>query len=344
MRKSSTILMILALIIAVAGFCFLIPSSPAKKKIKELKIGISVYNLDDTFIASIIKEIELNVIKREKMTGYKITLSIVDGRGSQTGQNDQVDKFINQKYDVLCINLVDRTAASTIIEKAKNAEIPLVLFNREPVQADMYLWDRVFYVGSMPQEAGIMQGNMILNQYEKDPGSIDKNQDGMIQYVILEGEQGHQDALIRTEYCLKPLIENDIPLERLANANANWQTSLAEEQMNNWLKKYGDKIEVIFSNNDEMALGAISAIEKANMDTDIKIVGVDGVEQALQAIKDHKMLGTVINDAKSQAAGIVDIAFSQAIGQNMEDITGLQKDRCIRTKHRMVVDGTLSGR
>ncbi|WP_394920655.1 galactose ABC transporter substrate-binding protein [uncultured Robinsoniella sp.] len=334
MKMKKLLLEAVVVILCLAG-CSTLAADQKKEQLPELKIGVSVYYQDDVFIESIISRLKESVKMKEKEEGYNITLNIVDGQNSQTLQNEQVDKFISQGYDVICMNLVDRTAAATIIDKVKNADIPVIFFNREPVSADMKRWDRVYYVGSRPEEAGTMQGEIVLEQYLKDPGSVDRNHDGRIQYVILEGEQGHQDSLIRTEYCLKPLLDNNIVLEKLANATANWQKSQGEEKMSGWLEEFKDKIEVVFSNNDEMALGAISAIKKAGYEGKIQVVGVDGTEVAIKAVESKEMLGTVINDAKKQADSIFKLAFYSASDQGVDMVEELQPDNCVRIGHKL---------
>lgn len=301
-------------------------------QLPDLKIGVSVYYQDDVFIKSIVDGLKETAKIKENLGKCTINLNLVDGQNSQTMQNDQVDKFIARGYDIICMNLVDRTAASTIIDKAKAADVPVIFFNREPVSADMTRWDKAFYVGSMAEEAGTMQGDIVLEEYEKNPDSIDRNQDGKIQYVILEGEQGHQDSLIRTEYCLKPLMDKDIPLEKLANGTANWQKSQGEEKMTGWLEEFKDRIEVVFSNNDEMALGAVSAIKKAGYLGQIKVVGVDGTEAAINAVRDGEMIGTVINDAKSQSESIMEIAYRLGMDLDMSTISEME-DNLVKIGH-----------
>ena len=76
-----------------------------------------------------------------------------------------MDKFINQDYDVICVNLVDRTAASTIIDKAKSADIPLIFFNREPVEEDMNRWDKLYYVGAQAEQSARLQAEIVLDEW-----------------------------------------------------------------------------------------------------------------------------------------------------------------------------------
>ncbi|BDR66454.1 galactose ABC transporter substrate-binding protein [Clostridium tetani] len=284
------------------------------KEGKELKVGVALYKFDDTFISTVRDAIKENSDAKSKETGEKIVINAVDGQGQQATQNDQVDTFITQGYDVIAVNMVDRTAASVLIEKAEKANIPVVFFNREPVKEDMDKWNKMYYVGAKAEESGAMQGQIIADYWKKNP-TADKNKDGKLQYVMLEGEPGHQDAILRTEHSIKELEKQGVKTEKLATDTANWQRAQGQEKMSAWLSAYGDKVEAVFANNDDMALGAIEALKAAGYykeDKFIPVVGVDATAPALDSLKAGEMLGTVLNDAKNQGKAIFDIAYSLA--------------------------------
>ena len=286
-------------------------SSSENIKDNELKIGITVYKQEDKYITCLINSIEEFIVEKENKTNTKITVNVVDSKGNTTTQNNQIDKFIAQDYDIICVNIIDRTAASIIINKAKKADIPVVFFNREPVEEDMNLWEKVYYVGAKAKESGKIQGEIIVDKYIADKLQVDKNNDGVIQYVMLEGEPEHQDSLIRTEECVKQLINSGIEVEKLDNYSANWQNVQAYQKMVEWIKEFGDSIEVVFSNNDDMALGAIHAIESSSIIGEKRplVVGIDGIPEALERIKEGAMTGTVFNNYDEQAKEIVNICY-----------------------------------
>lgn len=284
----------------------------------QIHIAVSAYNLNDIFITELTQYIKQSAREEEGRSGTKIIIDIYDAQSLQIKQKNQMDDFIKRKYDVICMNLVDRTVASTMIDKAEKAEIPLIFFNREPVKSDIELWDKVYYVGSQSANTGYLEGMIVKDMYDADPAYIDKNQDHIIQYVLMEGEQGHQDALIRSETCLYPFTEDKIALEYLDSAIANWRRSEGKEQMKNFLDTYGDMIEVVFSNNDEMALGVLEEIEERG--ANIKVVGIDGTMAALQAVKNGKLLGTVLNDSKKQGENIFQLAYRLTKGISTDDL------------------------
>ncbi|GLC31111.1 galactose ABC transporter substrate-binding protein [Clostridium omnivorum] len=285
---------------------------------KEIKVGTALYKFDDTFISTVNKAIKQTADDKAKATGEKINVNSVDGQGQQATQNDQVDTFITQKYNVMAVNMVDRTAASVIIDKAKQANIPVVFFNREPVKEDMAKWDKIYYVGAKAEESGTMQGKIIADYWKAHP-EMDKNKDGKLQYVMLEGEPGHQDAISRTKYSIKAVEDAGIKVEKLASDTANWQRAQGQEKTAAWLSAYGDKIEAVFANNDDMALGAIEALKAAGYFKDNKfmpVVGVDATAPALDALKAGQLLGTVLNDSTGQGKGVLDISYALAKGED----------------------------
>ena len=307
-----------------------------EEDLNDIKIGISVYEQDDIFISSIISNIE-NITKEKRNEGsYNITLNVEDAKSNQYNQNEQVDMFIDQGYNVMCVNLVDRRSAATIINKAKNANIPVIFFNREPVEEDMNMWNKVYYVGAQAEQSGMMQGDIVIEKYKNNPSDVDKNGDGKIQYVMLEGEQGHQDASIRTEYSIKRLVDNGIKVEKLGSEVANWSRTEASEKVARWIEKYNDKVELIISNNDDMALGAIDVLNKSKIKNNMPlIVGVDGIKDALKAIDNGEMTGTVISDAYKQGKAIFDTALRVSSESILDKDNGIDA-RYIRIPHVIV--------
>lgn len=249
----------------------------------------------------------------------RIIVSTKSGNDDQQEQNEKVEEMIDAGCDVLCINLVDRTAPSRIIRMARNEDIPVIFFNREPVREDLVQWEKLYYVGCDAEQSGIMQGE-IAAEYINSHSEVDKNKDGKIQYVLLEGEAGHQDAISRTEYSVKTLMKNDVILEKLSYQLADWNRGQAENRMNRLISQYGKKIELVMSNNDEMALGAVEAYRKAGYAREDwpVIFGIDGLEEALEAVKAGEMQGSILNDRVDQAKEMAKMAVELFEGEDFE--------------------------
>lgn len=289
--------------------------------INDIKIGVLMYRFDDPFMASVKEIIEKELESLNKNSGKNIDIEVMDGKNQQDIQNDQIEEMIKEGYDTLAINLVDRSAAAVVIDKAKEANIPIVFFNRQPVELDMARWDKIYYVGAKAEESGILQGE-IAAKYWKNHPLLDKNGDGIMQYVMLEGQAGHQDAILRSKYSINKVQEEGIIVEELAKDRANWQRSEAEDKMTTWLENFGSDIEFIFCNNDAMALGAVDAMKESQLFSDkkyIPVVGVDAIKEALQALNNGKIIGTVYNDNVTQGEIVLQIAYYLALNKNPSD-------------------------
>ncbi|MDO4788881.1 MAG: galactose ABC transporter substrate-binding protein [Johnsonella sp.] len=288
-----------------------------KSGAKELHIGIGLYKADDTFISSIRKEVENYVKEYEKENNIRIKLEITDAEGSQTLQNKQIDRFIALEYDAICINPVERTEVSGIIDKAEAANIPIVFFNREPVESDMQRAEKLYYIGIDPKESALLQGQILIDAYRKEKKLLDHNEDGYVEYLLLEGEPNHQDSLVRTEWIIKSLQRAGIPIRKLEGAVANWDRSQGAALMERWMNEYGNQIELVISNNDDMALGALDALEKNKSFSYVKTVGIDGTPQGMEAVERGALFGTVRGNSREYAYVITNLAVSAAGGSNI---------------------------
>lgn len=276
---------------------------------QEIKIGVCIYNASDPFMISILQEI------KAQAKGMA-DLAVMDGGNDQNLQNGQVKDLLDAGTDVLIVNPVDRIAAVYLIRMAMKTGTPLVFINREPLPEDMALYDAAYYVGTNAQETGSLCGKLLAEYFLSHP-LADKNRDGIIQFVMLKGQPGHQDAEFRTAYSIKALQDAGFKVEKLAEDSAMWERSLGQEEMSTFLASYGDKIECVICNNDEMALGAIDALKAAGYfakDKYMPVVGVDATQAALEALREGTLLGTVLNDATNQGRAALQLAVLLAKG------------------------------
>lgn len=283
-------------------------------------VGVTYYDQSDIFLNELLdcfkKEIQ-DLESEEK----KISVTIQGAGGSQRTQDDQVKELIDGGCNVLCVNLVDRTDPSEIIDLAREKQVPIIFFNREPVAEDMAQWEQLYYVGAKAEESGTMQGEMAAEAIKANP-QVDRNKDGKIQYVVLEGEPGHQDTIIRTENAVESLKAGGIELEKLSYGLANWNRAQAENRMSQMISQYQTKIELVLANNDEMALGAMDAYEKLNYteSTLPLFFGIDGTKVGLEAVRDSRLSGTVYNDKEGQAKAMAKLAEALVTGDRTENM------------------------
>ena len=273
-------------------------SGDASKTEEGGTIGVCIYKFDDAFMTTYRNA--LQEILEDK--GYKVT--VVDGNNDQAKQNEQINTFITQGVDALIINPVMTSAAATIVDTVKAADIPTVLINREPTADDMAAYNKLVYVGCDAAQSGTFQGQLILDTENKG----DINGDGVVSYIMIQGDPENIDAQLRTEYSVKALTDAGIKVEQLNLTRGDWDREKGQTICANDLAQFGDKVEVVFCNNDDMAIGALQAIQAAGrtVNKDIYLVGVDALAAALNEVKAGNMTGTVLNDAVGQASGAVE--------------------------------------
>ena len=292
-----------------------------KETLQKLHVGVTYYDQSDTYLNELIgifKE-SLKEIESDKL---EVSVTIQDAAGVQKNQNDQVEELLDEGCNILCVNLVDRADPSEIIDLAREREVPIIFFNREPVAEDLHQWDKLYYVGADAKQSGKLQGELAVEMIEAN-SQIDKNKDGKIQYVVLEGEMGHQDAIIRTENAVNTLKENGIEVEKLSCKIANWNRAQAQNRMEQIIGEYQNKIELVLGNNDDMALGAVDAYKKLNYTCAAlpAFLGIDGTEAGLQGVENQELWGTVYNDKEGQAKAMAELSAALITGEGMENIS-----------------------
>ncbi len=288
----------------------------------EVKIGSCVYRFSDAFM------LRFRNAMTEESGKSGAVLNIADSQNDQTMQDAQVDEFIANGVNVLIINPVDRMASQGIIDKAKAADIPVVFINREPTPEMLASYNKAYYVGAKAEESGTEAGELIAS-YFKVHSEADKNHDGKLQFVMLRGENGHQDMILRSKYSVEALKNAGIEPVEIAGAIANWDKLQAMNIMNAFIMSIGpENIEAVIANNDEMALGAVEALKandynKGDPAMYIPVVGVDANASALDAMDRGEMLGTVLNDADGQGSAAVKLAVALAEGKDVSsEVTG----------------------
>ena len=286
-------------------------------------VGVAIYQFDDNFMTLYRNEIEA-YFKTLETDSVKYNVTIVDGKNDMATQTDQIKTFITQGMDVIICNLVQTSSAELIIDEVVAANIPLVLINREPLgdngdESYAGILDNpgVCYVGADARQSGTYQGEIVLGLPDKG----DINGDGKVSYVMIEGDPENPDAQYRTQYSIKALRDAGMEVECLADQVGMWATDKGQEIAATALSQHGDAVEVIFCNNDGMALGAAAAIEAAGrtVGKDIYLLGVDALEECQEMVKNGTMTGTVLNDHIGQSHTAVDVAIKALNGEAIDN-------------------------
>ena len=320
MKKVFALVLALALVLGCCSF--------ASADAKTYKVGVSIYQFTDNFMTLYRNEIE-NYFKSLETDDVKYEITMADGKNDMAEQTNQVRNFITQGMDVIILNLVQTSSADVVIDEIVAAGIPLVLINREPLAYDaegktldeayegILNNAQVCYVGADARQSGTFQGEMVAEL--ENHGDI--NGDGKISYVMIEGDPENIDAQYRTEFSVKALTDAGYEVECLDDQVGNWDQTKGQELCANALNIYGDKVEVVFCNNDAMALGAATAITAAGrkVGEDIYLLGVDALEEAVELVKTGEMTGTVLNDHIGQSHAAVDVAIELLEGKEIQN-------------------------
>ena len=303
------------------------------------EVSVFYYTFSDTYISSV----------RTAMDSYlkanNIEFNNYDANGNQTTQTEQVQTAIAKGSSMLIVNVVDtgsNDAAQNIVNLAKAANIPVVFFNRSVDESVVSSYDKCVFVGTDYEMAGHMQGKMIGEYLVENYGKVDLNGDGKISYVMFKGQEGNMEAIARTQYGVddcnavltaagKPFLEFYDPSNTdkyLVDQDGLWSSAAATNYLSTALAQYseanGNMIELVIANNDEMALGAAEALERAGDTRGVKVVGIDGTPQGIEGLKSGKLYGTVQCDSDEYAEVIFEIAAAEALGQNVQEKVELE--------------------
>ena len=291
-------------------------------------VHVFYYTYSDTYISSVRSALD------KKLTDAGISFQDYDGNGSQTTQTEQVQTAITKGAKAIIVNIVNtgsNDAANEIVSLAKNANIPIVFFNREVSNEVISSYSKCAFVGTRAEEAGMLQGEMIGEYLLKNYEKTDLNGDGKISYILFKGEEGNNEAIYRTQYSVedadkllsksgKPSLvfyDSGNPNKYLVDRNGQWSASAANEYMTTALTSYspdhGNMIELVICNNDGMAEGAVSALNAAGFNlgegsVNIPVFGVDATDAAKDLIAKGRMTGTIKQDADGMAAAILKLA------------------------------------
>lgn len=293
------------------------------------EVSVFYYNYSDTYISSVRSAMD------KLLADAGITYQNYDANGNQTTQTEQVTTALTKGSKLLIVNVVDtgsNDAAQNIIDQAKAKNVPVIFFNRSVDESVVSSYDKCVFVGTDYEMAGHMQGEMIGNYLLENFDKVDLNGDGEISYVMFKGQEGNMEAIARTQYGVedadkvltaagKPALkfyDASNSKKYLVDQNGQWSSAAATDYMNTILSQYSEAnnnmVELVIANNDEMALGAVSALQTAGYNKDgakvIPVFGVDATNSAKDAISKGAMTGTIKQDADGMANAIT------TIGQN----------------------------
>ena len=283
------------------------------------EISVFYYTFSDAYISTVRSSMD----KILSDSGY--TYNDYDANGNQTTQTEQVQTALAKGSSLLIVNVVDtgsNDAAQNIINLAKAKNVPVIFFNRSVEQSVIESYDKCVFVGTDYEQAGHMQGKMIGEYVLKNYGKLDLNME-----AIARTKYGVEDANAILKAAGKPELkfyDSANKNKYLVDQDGLWSSAAATNYMSTALAQYTESnknmIELVIANNDEMALGAISALQTAGYNKDgktvIPVFGVDATDAAKSAIKSGSMIGTIKQDAEGMATAITTVMKNLLNGTN----------------------------
>lgn len=266
-------------------------------------VAVLLYSFDDPYMLQIMQN--LKDIQNENPN--KIRYDFYDGKNNVAIQEETLDYVLNSDIDLIIINLADKREqiVEDIIQRVKSKDIPLILADIDPqiVSKVSKYYNKAAFILSNLEEAGIVEGKILVDQWNNNKKTLDKNNDNILQYVLLQGKANNIVATERTKSVISTLNNSGIKTDQLALVNADWSKEIAKNAIEALILRYNDKIEAIISNNDAMAIGAIETLQKygynkGNASKYISVVGIDALSEARDLVNKGFMTGTVFQDAK----------------------------------------------
>ncbi|KIL06829.1 sugar ABC transporter substrate-binding protein [Clostridium botulinum] len=279
---------------------------------KPVKIGVFLHSYDEYL--SLIKQ-SLEKIQQENKDEVEFTF--FNAKENQSIQNESINDALEKDFDAFIINLhtINLNEVGDILSKVIKSNKPLILLG-EPDEdlIDFIKYNGVF-IASSGKDSGSLEGKIIADEWKNNKENIDRNYDNTLQYIVLQGRIGDPIVEQRTKYAISTLKKAGIKTEELASVDGEWNKDLAKKAIESLFLIYGNRIEAIISNNDEMALGAIEALQKygynnGNESMHIMVVGIDGIDKAKDLIEKGFMTGTVIQDPYAQAEALYRVSMN----------------------------------
>lgn len=319
------------ILLSIAGiFCinmFTMNVSADVNNINHVRAGVLLYT-EDIYV-SLMKN---DLLKIEEKNKDIVDFIFYNAENSQELQNKQLDELIGMKVDLIILNVVDADEYDTLINKIKEADIPVIFMGREPRSLDIIkTYDKAIYIGSETCVSGNIQGEMIINEL-KNKILIDRNKNNILDYILLQGVENDVTTHRRSECVIKTFNEKGIEIKEIAAEYCNWQRECAKEKIKSLFESHGDDIDVIIANNDEMAIGAVLALQEFGYNTGdpkkyIAVVGIDATDPAIKLIREGVMSGTVVQDHEAMIKAVYRIGMNLAQGKQPLEGTDYKFDK-----------------
>ena len=278
-----------------------------------VKIGVFLLDSNELFLSHFKESLE-NIQKENK-----VQFTFFDSKRNQGIQNDSIIKALNENFDLFVIEPVTFKIEELkdIFNTIEQKNIPFTLLTSPDRQLSNFIrgYPRTIIIGGDDEQSGILQGKVLADMWNTNKKTIDHNKDNIMQYIMLKGPVNDPATTARSKYCIQALNESGIKTQDISSNFCNWDKTCARDAISSLFLRYSDTIELIIASNDEMAIGAIEALQKYGYNKGdnskyIPVVGIRGLPEAKELIKQGAMAGTIIQDPRDYANAVYTVGMN----------------------------------
>lgn len=332
LKKVPTVIMILIMVTTVlldfsAKAISNIPNITSRRTVR---VGVLVYN-DNVFSFDVAKSLK----DIQKENGNEVEFTLFDGKSNPAIESEILNNMFNNDYDLLLVDIAGQTVPELIedsVKRAKQKNIPLIFFDVTPVKLDIIRsYSKAFIINNDSKQAGTLQGKMIVDAWNANKDTIDKNGDNILQYIMIKGNPESYATEARTKYSILTINNAGIKTQELASVSANWDEETVKNAVESLFLRYYGKIEVIIANNDSMAIGAVKALQTygynmGNKAKTIPIFGINTGSESEELIKKGFMAGSVPRDPRTFAEILYNVGMNLVLNKNPLEGTNYKFD------------------
>jgi len=311
------IIFITVTVIVIETLMGAIPLRSHNNSTNPVNVGVVFYRFDDPYVIDLRHSLE----DIESQNRGMIKFNFYNSENNKDIQNQTINTLLESgKIDLLILSLVDLVNdPKELINSIKEKNIPVIFASKRILKVDENIvksYDKAYYILPDSEQAGRLQGKLLVNLWNSNKNTIDTNKDSIMQYIVLQGgiNSNGNESTDRTKYCIMTIRDAGIKVEQLESEFCNWSEDLARDSTDALLTRYGNKIEVVIANNDTMAVGAVKALQKHGYNKGdgtktIPVVGIDAIPESLNFIQKGYMAGTVFQDPDVMANAFFDVAM-----------------------------------
>lgn len=288
---------------------------------KPIRAAVFLDNLNDLFISAAKESLE-NIQKENQNS---IEFAFFDSKGNQVTENENIDIALNESFDLFVVNPITTKVEEieNTLNKIMKANIPLIIY-LPAVSSIMNVirpYQRAVIITGDVEQGGILEGKVLVDAWNSNREIMDKNSDNVMEYVMLQGKSNNISTIAKTKYSIRALNEDGIKTQELLSTVCNWSKDCAKTTIESSFLTLGNKIEAIISNNDDMAIGAIEALQKYGFNKGgnskfIPVVGIGASLKAKELVDKGFMTGLIVEDLQTQAKAIYEVGMNLVYGKN----------------------------